>query len=142
MKFIYLSKAFYQKYSNCTEILIKENRPYACLRVNVQGKDFAIPFRHNIQHKYAFHTVGNCGLDYTKAVPITDDAHIDDATPRIDSAEYQAVKGKEHIIEKEMARYIELYKKAKLQANTPFYQNIIKYSALQYFESDLITHNK
>ena len=137
MKLIFLSQSFYSKYSGCKEILTKNNRPYACLKITVQGKDFAIPLRHNICHKYAFMTIGKCGLDYTKAVPILDLSFIDTAIPTIDSAEFKAIKSKDREIERGMSKYIEVYKKARQHMESTFYQNIVKYSALQYFDDEI-----
>ena len=138
MRLILLSQSFYQRYSNCSEILIKDRRPYICLQVRVQNRDFAIPLRHHINHKYAFFTVGKCGLDYTKAVPIMSQDDIDEQTPTIDSSEFQRIKGKEQIIENGLANYIAVYKKAMEHSDSPFYQTILRYSALQYFEDVLL----
>ncbi|WP_286080672.1 hypothetical protein [Parablautia intestinalis] len=66
-----LSEKFYDTYKHCKEILKKENRPYACLTIELDGLLFAVPFRHHIRHPYAFHTIGDAGLDHTKTVIIT-----------------------------------------------------------------------
>ena len=68
MRLIYLSEKFYEKYGNYPEILKNDSRPYTCLEIKIDGKTYAIPLRHHITHKYAFLTIGNQGLDYTKAV--------------------------------------------------------------------------
>lgn len=56
MKFILLSDKFYQAYGHLPEVLSKKTRPYACLAVEIDGIQFAIPFRHHIRHKHAFIT--------------------------------------------------------------------------------------
>jgi protein AbiQ len=58
MKYVFLSNQFYQQYnsSNCPEIEKKQNRPYIMLLVKIEDLTFAIPFRSNIRHKYAFMT--------------------------------------------------------------------------------------
>lgn len=133
MRLIYLSQSFYQKYANCSEILQKPKRPYACLAVRVEGRIFAIPFRHHIRHKYAFITQGTCGLDYTKAVLIKSQSDIDVATPWVDKNDFDAIRGKEQMIANQLCRYIRLYKKALRYKNNPHYANIIQCSSLQYF---------
>ena len=96
------------------------------------------PLRHHINHKYAFFTTGKCGLDYTKAVPIMSQDDIDEHTPTIESSEFQHIKGKEKIIEKGLSNYIAVYKKASEHPGSTFYQNILRYSALQYFKDVLL----
>ena len=81
MKLITLSPVFYERYHGCEEILIKQTRPYVCLAVKVDGVTFAIPFRHHIPHKWAFFTVGEAGLDYSKAVVISEWRFINSSTP-------------------------------------------------------------
>lgn len=134
MKLIYLSKKFYADHAACNELLMKQGRPYACVVVKTSTHEFAIPFRHHISHKHAFITRGQCGLDYSKAIPILDAEFVGNGTPRIDSADYSKVKGKEKIISAGMERYIQTYKKAKEHKESPFYKNILSCSSLQYFE--------
>lgn len=136
MKLIYLSPKFYSDYTNCPEILMKVNRPYACLSITINKITFAIPFRHHIAHKYAFFTNGSFGLDYTKAVAITDPLYISPHPARINQKEFNAIKGKERAIARGMERYIKLYKKA-IENGGNSYANISKFSALQYFEDIL-----
>ena len=53
-----LSLEFYQNYptNQYPEILVKSNRPYACLLVNYMNDLFlCIPFRSHISHNYAYH---------------------------------------------------------------------------------------
>lgn len=50
MRLVILSESFYEKYAGCKEILKKTDRPYLCLTVKINGKTFAIPFRHHIRH--------------------------------------------------------------------------------------------
>ncbi len=57
-----LSEKFYAAYADCEEILKKENRPYACLTVEIDGLMFAVPLRHHIKHPCAFHTIGEAGI--------------------------------------------------------------------------------
>ena len=138
MRLIYLSSAFYARYDTCPEILKKPTRPYACLSVQIDGKTFAIPFRHHIAHKYAFFTYGDCGLDYTKSVLILHESDIDERRPQIEQKEFDALKGKEARIIREFTKYVKLYCKAAQNRENPYYKNIVRYSALQYFEEQLL----
>lgn len=134
MRFIYLSDTFYQEYARCPEIMAKRTRPYACLAVRIDGVPFAIPIRHHISHSYAFITKPGCGLDYSKAVVIRGPEDVrTDAFPQIDQQEFNAMKGRDRLIENGMRRYVALYKKARLHPESPFYQNILRWSTLQYF---------
>lgn len=133
MRYILLSDAFYRKYSGCPEILKKQTRPYVCLAVEVDGMLFAIPFRHHIRHKYAFFTVGEAGLDYTKAVVIEDMSMVSSATPTIEQKEFNSLKGRDALVESGMRKYYGLVLKSKRYPGNRHYANILKYSALQYF---------
>ena len=138
MRFIYLSDTFYRDYAGCPEIMTKRARPYACLAVLIDGVLFAIPLRHHISHPYAFVTKPGCGLDYSKAVVIRNGEDIrQGVTPQIDQAEFNAMKGKDHLIENGMRRYVRLYRKARTQMHSPFYRNILQCSTLQYFHGYL-----
>lgn len=116
----------------------KPSRPYACLTVKIRGLTFAIPFRHHIAHKYAFITYKDCGLDYTKAVVVLDEGYIDDKRPQIEQREFDALKGKEARIVREFDKYIKLYCKAAQNRDNVHYGNIVRYSALQYFEDYIL----
>lgn len=137
MRLILLSDKFYEEYGNFPEILQKSTRPYVCLEIIIMGKTYAIPFRHHIAHKYAFFTVGESGLDYTKAILVLDNSYISLETPRVEQAEYNAIKGSEPVIATGMRNYIKLYKKAVEYRTNKHYANILKYSTLRYFEKYL-----
>ena len=53
--------------------------------------------------------------------------------PTIDTKEFNLLKGKDTVVANGMERYIKLYKKALQHRGNPHYDNIVKYSALQYF---------
>lgn len=134
MRFIILSDSFYAEHTNCTEMLLKQSRPYACIAIKVHGTIYAIPIRHNIKHKYCYHTIDDCGLDYTKTVVIRSDADIGAENVIIESKEFQILKKNERRIAKGLSDYIALYKKAKEHSDNENYRNILKYSTLKYFE--------
>ena len=132
MRLILLSNEFYKKYGNLPEILEKPSRPYVCLAVTIDGHTFAIPFRHHISHKHALLT-GSGGLDYTKAVIVSDPKMISSATPQVDQREYNFIKTREQVIERGMRKYYLLVKDALKYPASPRYATVLKYSALKYF---------
>lgn len=137
MKLKILSKDFYDTYAGCKELLKKANRPYACLTIEVDDILFAIPFRHHIRHKYAFHTIGEAGLDYTKAVIISESRFLSEDRPTIESKEFAIIKKNEQKIRYGLKQYVHQYKRAMKHKGNPRSANILKYSALQYFEEYL-----
>ncbi len=137
MKLITLSPYFYNKYRNCSEILIKPTRPYACLAVRIDGVLFAIPFRHHIAHKWAFITYGDAGLDYSKAVVVADERFIGNMKPQIEQREFEALKGKEPLITNGMRKYLAAYRKAVTYPDNRHYNAIRSCSSLQYFHEEL-----
>lgn len=137
MKLIILSDMFYDKYANCQEILKKRNRPYVCLAIKINGTTYAIPMRHHISHKYCFRTGDESGLDYTKAVVITDITDVQKFNAKIDQGEFSRIKGKEQAIVKGMEDFIKIYKKAIAYPCNSNYAFIRSCSTLQYFEKYL-----
>lgn len=135
MQFITLSQFFYQVHQNDKEILTKDSRPYVCLGIRIDGIPFAIPIRHHIHHKYMFPTIGDAGLDYTKAVVISGNQDIGKTNVQIDQSEWNIIKVNEDKIEREFSKYLKLYRKAMNYRTNPHYANILNNSALQYFES-------
>lgn len=109
--------------------------------IKLDSLDVAIPLRSNIKHPHAFWTdkTNNCGLDFSKAVIINDkNKYIDFITKvLIRTKEFQAIKGKDHIITSKMKAYIKLYKKAYKSQNIKRNALLCKYSTLQYFHKEL-----
>ena len=132
-----LSEKFYAKYACCSEILKKENRPYACLTIELDGLLFAVPFRHHIQHQHCFHTIGEAGLDYTKSVIITDNLFLSDDKPSIEAKEFAIIKREENKIRYGLVKYVNQYRRAMRHRDNPRSLNILKYSTLKYFEEYL-----
>ena len=137
MKLTRLTHEFYNTYKDCKEILKKKDRPYACLTIEVDGLLYAIPFRHHIAHKYAFKTIGEAGLDYTKAVVITSIDYLETGEARIETAEFNIIKRNEAKIRYDFKKYVNQYRRAMKHRDNPRSHNILAYSALQYFEEYL-----
>lgn len=134
MKMILLSEKFYEKYGNCPEIMKKESRPYACFTVRIDDILFAIPIRHHIRHPYAFMTIEDRGLDYTKAIIIEDQTYISPNPAIIDTAEWNIIKKNENEIFYGFRKYYRQYCRALKHPDNPRSEKILKYSTLQYFE--------
>ena len=142
IRFAFLSDTFFEDYpaSRCPEIEQKRNRPYVVVFISVGERTFAIPMRSHIRHPHAFLTdkVNRCGVDYTEAVVITDEARYIDPVNQshIRSNEFDALRGKEYRIQCGMQKYIKKYKKAK-QSEKETDKLLVRCSTLQYFEEYL-----
>ena len=136
--FVFLSDKFYRDYASCTEIEKKNTRPYIQVQVIVNGVLFGVPLRSSINHPNVLWTdkANRCGVDFSKAVVIADpQSYIDHSRePYIRPNEFRALKGKEHIIQEKLKKYIESYKKAKLHPEIERNHLLLRYSTLQYFE--------
>lgn len=140
-RFVFLSNEFYQDYPNnlYPEIEQKSQRPYIQVIALINGITFAIPLRSNINHPHVLWTdkVNHCGVDFSKAVVISDARYIDSQKdPYIRPSEFNELRGKDYKIRQKMIKYIEKYKKAKSNPTT-INQNLIRKSTLQYFEEYL-----
>lgn len=139
VKLVFLSAQFFRDYSNCKEILKKENHPYVSVIVQYNNVLFCVPMRSNINHQHAFFTdeANKCGLDFSKAVVITDTIKYIDVSkrPRIRPNEFKALKKvSSYELGRRLETYIHQYKKAKAAANEEHNQQLLACSTLQYFE--------
>ena len=139
-----LSEDFYINFDDnlhYAEILRKEDRPYCILVIQVDKVKFAIPFRTNINHNHSYifkdsNRGSKSGLDFTKAVVITDDKYIGNETV-IDSKEYREFINKINVIENRFLKFIKNYKKWIENPSYHRAENTMKYSSLQYFHKEL-----
>jgi protein AbiQ len=141
MQFYKLSPAFYAKYKDCTEILIKQQRPYYVLLLEINTVRYAIPLRSHIKHADAFIADGKeSGLDFSKAVIITDENDILPAPVTIRQNEFHFLKQHENVIKLRFSAYVARYKKQIIhhiknqQSPLPLF---CTYSTLQYFHQEL-----
>jgi protein AbiQ len=145
MRFHRLSAAFYSKYGQFDEILNKESRPYYVLLMELDGLTYAIPLRSNITHRFCFIADSsngyNCGLDYSKAVVITDMAEfIDSAHITIRRHEYNVFKQHEFLIKKQFYSFVVSYKKeVRRRQKNPVLpmSSLCRYASLKYFHREL-----
>ncbi|MBD5522597.1 MAG: hypothetical protein HDR03_15470 [Lachnospiraceae bacterium] len=141
-RFVFLSDKFYQRYSSVQypEIEQKHDRPYIQIYIEVNGIKFAIPLRSDIHHPHVLWTdkQNHCGVDFSKAVVITDDDYIDKIRePHLRQNEFDALRGKDFKIKQKMQKYIDKYKMAKMEPEKTINKTLLKYSTLQYFEEYL-----
>jgi len=123
-----LDRTFYNNNNHLKQALDNTNgnweagkvRGYGVVVINFNGLTFAIPLRSNIKHKAAFITVKNQasgnngkGLDFTKALLITDSKYISASSFKISPDEYKKLLNKEVFITDRFERYVEKYVKAR-----------------------------
>ena len=144
MKLVCLNSNFYNKYLDREEILKKQNRPYVIFVVNINNIDWAIPFRSNIRHKYAYMTdkTNNNGIDFTKAVVIDINNDIDSQNVQIRQVEFNKIKGKEHVIKKDFQNFLKRFEKAINKPEISEHRKILMFSSLNYFIEEVIISNK
>lgn len=139
MKFIYFNDEYYRVFSkdDYPQLELKPNRPYLPVTLH-DGSEWAIPLRSNINHPHVWYTnrKKKCGLDYSKAVPLSD-AYINDELNRdiyIRQEEFDKLQGNLWRIVNGFERYLEKYKDAKVDPEYPHRDLILRFSSLQYFE--------
>ena len=79
----------------------------------------------------------NKGLDFTKAVIITDFNYISKYQVKINQIEYLKLDKNRKYIEKKMLSYVKTYKKALTRLDILRNKEIVQKSALQYFHTEL-----
>jgi protein AbiQ len=145
MKFHRLNAAFYAQFGQCEEILTKDDRPYYVLLLELDGLTYAIPLRSHITHSYCFMADNSSGqksgLDYSKAVVISDTAKFIDPTPvTIRQHEYNVYKQQEFLIKKQFSSFVTLYKKEirRRQENPSLpVSAICRFASLKHFHREL-----
>ena len=141
MKYIFLTEQFYDDYRHCTEIERKSTRPYVRLVVSMDGIDFAIPLRSQINHGHVLWTdkKNRCGLDFSKTIVIEDICYVDmTRKPYIRPHEHKSLIGREYDIEIGLRSYIEKYKEAKQFPERSKNISLLAYSTMQYFEKHIL----
>lgn len=145
IKTVILSKTFYETHKEHKEILANKNgRPYLTLIIECKDKLFAVPFRSNIKHKFAFYFYtsgrkgcnqkGGPGIDYTKAVVIQE-SDIDRYSA-IDKKEWIELNKNINTITIEFQKFVSAFKESLATGNFEI-KPVFKFSALQYFIPDL-----
>ena len=138
MRYIFLSDKFYNDYVNCREIEQKKLRPYILLLLELNGLLYALPLRSHIKHKYAFLTdkINKCGVDYSKALVITDENYIDSKKPFIRNNEHKILLSCVDTIKEEFSSYLTDYKRV-VSSGAKRTLSKYRYCTLQYFHKEL-----
>ena len=134
-----LSEKFYEKYSKSifSEIMDKgESRPYLVLLIEINNKTFGLPFRSNINHKYAFMIKNNRGLkegiDFSKAVVLEKEDIGRNA--RLKSGNLKEVQKHIDLIIAMFKKYLNQFiEVSKLPKRNVYQERTFNMSTLKYF---------
>lgn len=146
-----LSQSFYNAYPNppYKEILYNKNgRAYNCILFDAHDYFICIPYRTNINHKYAYHfkntvrsKTHHSGLDYQKIVIIKDPTYIDTKNIAIvDNDEYTETMVNIKRIKSEALQFVEDYigyVNGSSTLSSKEYSRRYLFSPLQYFHKEL-----
>ncbi len=145
MKIAKLRDDFFAENSHLVEVLDKDKlgnwdgektRGYGVVLIRVANDlMFGIPLRSHIRHSECFKTVGDKGLDYSKAVLITNPAHVSEAF-RIPSDQYVMIADREAYITKSFEKYVKKYMRG-IQKNDKNILRGYKFSTLQNYHAEL-----
>ena len=142
---VFLKQSFFERHKDHKEILTnKAGRPYLSFIIECNGTLFAIPFRTNIKHPYAFifktsgrHTdekKGLPGIDFTKAVVVQ---QLDiECQCTIDKKEWVELNKNLMTIFTNFTEYLKKFT-ASLENSDFSKLPVFKYSSLQYFIDDV-----
>jgi len=135
----FLNDRFYEETRGFSEIMHKPDRPYAIALFEIDHLQFAIPFRTNITHPYAYkfkNSKSNSGLDFSKAVIIEKDKLGNQAF--INNQEYLEFSKRRNMIAQRFSKFLENYKKWVKNPTTYQYKvESLKYCTLQYYHQKL-----
>ena len=127
MKLKKLDNSFYSDHTHLNEVLDNHNgnwdkrkvRGYGVVIIPINNLSFAIPLRSNIKHKSSYITVKSNqagivgkGLDFTKALLITNEKYVSNLPFKISPEEHKKLENKEHFITSKFAKYVAKYIKA------------------------------
>jgi len=120
-----LDITFYGEHTHLKEALDNFNgnwqtnkvRGYGIVVITIENNfTFAIPLRTNIKHSAAYITIPSHspgvkgkGLDYSKALLISDLKYISSTVFKIPANEYKKLNNKEHHITKQYTKYVKKY---------------------------------
>ena len=145
-----LSDKFIKDYplSDYPELMYKQGRPYNCLLIDSHdGYFICIPFRSNINHSNAYmfkrtkrSKITKSGLDYSKALIISETEYFDSKKAVVDDDEYTETVQNINKIANDVLRYVDNYVAhivgEKILNNREFDRKY-KFSTLKYFHREL-----
>ena len=142
-----LSADFYREYPEdlFPEMEHKAGRPYAVLLVEIRGLVFALPLRTNIRHAYCYkfrtsdrETESATGVDYTKAVVITNDSYLGEMAS-INDREYTELQNKAFFILRSFERYVDGFVRFRQKGGSERLSKKYRFSTLVYFEKLILS---
>lgn len=126
------------KIQNDTLLDIKESliKDRSCLIVLIICNDliFAIPMRSNLKHKFGYKTIGNRGLDFSKAI-LLQEIPIEQCI--INRKEYNVIIRNERNIRNKFIRYVDRYIKLHKGNKINTLKIVYQYSTLQNYHQQL-----
>ncbi len=147
---VQLTAQFYHDYPHekYPEILNKSNRAYNCFLFEIWEDIFVcVPYRTEIHHKYSYRFKNSVraqqhksGLDFSKAVIISNFNYISSASAVIDSDEFYETMKNITLIANKVFQYVKEYIDYNKGIHTISHQEYIRryqYSPLQYFHKEL-----
>ena len=148
-----LDNSFYADNAHLKEALDNYNgnwtqgkvRGYGIVIIFINNLSFAIPLRSNIKHKSAYITVKSNqkglegkGLDFSKALLISDKKYISNLPFKISPNEHKKLADKEHYITSKFEKYISKYILAVQRADNHVLNNSnYRFSTLCNYHQEL-----
>lgn len=152
-----LTQTFYDEHTELQEVLDNHNgqwtagktRGYGVVIISLNDLTFAIPLRTNIKHKASYITVRSSatdnrrairgkGLDYSKALLISDNSYISNHVFKIPNSEHTKLQNKQHHITERFERYVNRYIGAvKKQDNNILRSPEYRFTTLVNYHSEL-----
>ncbi|MEY4589630.1 MAG: hypothetical protein RL497_1706 [Pseudomonadota bacterium] len=145
-----LTPSFYKENTHLQQALDNTNgswergkiRGYGVVIIKLGDLMFAIPLRSNIKHGAAYITVKSNakgakgkGLDFSKALLITQDNFLSEIPFKIPPEEHKKLQNKEHFITEKFEKYVDKYVLAVRKAD----QNIL--NSTEYRFTTLINYH-
>lgn len=92
-------------------------RGYGIIILSINNHTFAVPLRSSIKHRASFPTVGqhgatHKGMDFSKALLITQQSYISNDVFKIPPDEHSKIKSKAHYIQSRFEKYVTRYIRA------------------------------
>lgn len=120
-----------------------KTRGYGIVVITINHLTFGIPLRTNIRHTASYPTVGkhgsqHKGLDFSKALLISDMHHISSEIFKIPTQERNKLNNKEYYITKKFEKYVAYYIKAVKSSDKNILQSEqYRFTTLQNYHIEL-----
>ncbi|BBB63703.1 hypothetical protein UNDKW_5430 [Undibacterium sp. KW1] len=156
MQLLKLDSTFYADHTHLVQVLDNiggvweagKIRGYGIVLISIKNLTFGIPLRSNIRHKAAYLTkknpsVGNAppygkGLDFSKALLISDPAYISTEVFKIPAEEHNKLVAKQPYIAQKFEKYVEKYISAVRKPDSNILNSIeYRHTTLQNYHAEL-----